>query len=84
MEYKYTQKVRDLKMDQVLYIDLETTDKIDYQTKMLPAIIEFSVYYGHDKRFRSMITPDDPEFEIHPEATKIHGWTRRSLLQLPS
>ena len=30
-----------------------------------------------------MITPPVEDFEIHPKATEVHGWTKEKLLALP-
>lgn len=30
-----------------------------------------------------MITPPTEDFEIHPKATEVHGWTKEKLLALP-
>ena len=75
--------VRDLKMEQTLYLDLETTDKLNKESKEMPSIIEFAVYHQHDKRFRSMVTPKDPNFTIAEGAAAVHRWTKEKLLALP-
>ena len=83
MESKISKPVRDLKMEQTLYIDLETTDLIDYKALTMPWIIELAIHFGDGKRFRTMITPPVKDFEIHPKATEVHGWTKEKLLDLP-
>ena len=70
-------------MEQTLYIDLESTDKLDKENEGIPSIIEFAVYYQHDKRFKSMVTPKDPNFTIPAGASGVHGWTKEKLLALP-
>ena len=70
-------------MEQTLYIDLETTDKLHKDSKEMPSIIEFAVYYQHDMRFQSMVTPKDPNFTIPVGAYNVHGWTKERLLALP-
>jgi len=49
----------------------------------MPEVIEISIFFRHGERIRTMITPDNPNFTIHPEATKVNGWTREKLLDLP-
>ena len=70
-------------MQHVIYIDLETTDLIGYRTQKFPWIIEFSATTYDGEIFRSTVTPDDHRFDIHPEATNVHGWTRDTLLAQP-
>ena len=49
----------------------------------MPWVIEFCVHISHTERFRTMITPPVEDFEIHPKATEVHGWTKEKLLALP-
>ena len=50
----------------------------------MPSIIQFTAKYCHLEVFNTMITPKDNEhFEIHQEASEVHGWTKDGLLSLP-
>ena len=68
--------------DQVIHIDLETTDKYDWKNPSLPWIIQFSARSLNNELFNTMITPCDSSFCISDEAKKIHGWSKEDLLKI--
>ena len=70
-----------MKMEQVLYINLETTDLIQYDHDRMPWIIELAFHYGENERYSTLITPPVEDFDIHPKATEVHSWTKEALLE---
>ena len=70
-------------MDQIIYIDFETTDLINKSNRKFPYILEFSAQDSLGANFATYVTPDDSEFSIAEKATEVHGITKESLLLLP-
>ena len=46
----------------------------------MPWIIELACHFGGDEVFSTLITPPVEDFDIHPDATKVNGWTKKDLL----
>ena len=70
-------------LEHVIYLDFESTDKPRYKEEQMPYIIQFTAMSHEQTMFDSMITPRNQDFEIHPEAYDIHGWSKDDLLELP-
>ena len=69
-------------VDQVIHVDLESTDKITANMVELPWIIQLSARTIDDQLFSTMITPKSKDFIITYGSTEIHGWTKEKLINL--
>ena len=69
------------RLEQVVFIDLETTDLIYEIDQTMPYTLQFSAVHEIGESFDRLVMPSDEHFTIDKEATKVNGWTKESFLK---
>ena len=68
-------------LQQVLYIDLETSDRIKGPPLLMPEILQLAATTHDYWSFKKYVMPEDPNFVIDQEATQKNGLTKKLLLK---
>ena len=69
------------RLEQVLFMDSETTDLIYEIDQTMPFILQFSVVAQSGESFDRLVMPSDENFEIDSGATRVNGWTKDKFMK---